>query len=89
MDGKSTTIPTILTNSTICEIAPVFLQVGEFNHDLGNTMPLAMANATGIPIIIISSLENHGIFRVDPENISVSEAMLCHITSMGWVIMMP
>lgn len=52
-------------------------------------MPLAMANATGIPIIIISSLENHGIFRVDPENISVSEAMLCHITSMGWVIMMP
>ena len=72
-----------LTNSTVCEIAPVFLQVGEFNHDLGNTMPLAMANATGIPIIIISSLENHGIFRVDPENITVSEAMLLSYNQYG------
>ena len=44
-------------------------------------MPLAMANATSIPIIIISSLENHGIFRVDPESINVSEAM---ILSVAW-----
>ena len=37
-----------LTNSTVCEIASAFLKVDEFNHDLGNTIPLAMANATNI-----------------------------------------
>ena len=28
-----------LTNLTVDEVAPVFLQPGKFNHDLGNTMP--------------------------------------------------
>ena len=70
MDGKSKTTP---TNLTVREVAPVFLQAGEFDHDLGNIMPLQlMANATGIPLITISSLENHaGIFHVDSGGISV------------------
>ena len=47
-----------------------------------NTMPLAMANATGIPIIIFS-LEIHGIFRVDPESISMFEAMVLSYHQYG------
>ena len=46
-------------------------------------MPLAMANATGIPIIIISSLENHGIFRIDPECINLSEAIILSYNQYG------
>ena len=72
-----------LTNSTVFEVAPLFLESGEFDHTLGNTMPLAMANATGIPIIIISSLENHGIFRIDPECINLSEAIILSYNQYG------
>ena len=56
-----------LVDSTVFDEAPAFLQSGQFNLELGNTMPLAMTHVLGIPIIIISSLENHGIIRVDPE----------------------
>ena len=72
-----------LTNLTICEVAPVFLQAGGFNHDLKKTIPLKMANTTGFPIMIISSLENHGIFRVDPKSISVFEAMILSYHQYG------
>ena len=56
-----------LTDSTIFEEAPIFLESGQFNLELGNTMPLTMTYVFGIPIVIISLLENHELFRVDPE----------------------
>lgn len=62
-----------LTESTVANESLHFLESGYFNHELGNTMPLAMLNAMRTPIVIISSLENHGIFRIDPENPITSE----------------
>ena len=76
MNGNPQRYQPFLTNSTVFEVAPLFLESGEFDHNLGNTMPPAMANAEGIPIIISSSLENHGIFRIDPECINLSEAIV-------------
>lgn len=39
----------ILTDSTVFEEAPAFLESGEFNLELRNTMPLAMTYVLGIP----------------------------------------
>lgn len=72
-----------LTESAVCDEAQNFLQSGYFNHELGNTMPLAMANLTGIPLIIISSLENHGIFRIDPENPHTSDPIMLSFNQSG------
>ena len=38
--------------------AKLFLNDGHFATDLGNAMPLAMANALKLPIVIITQMEN-------------------------------
>ena len=51
-----------LTESTVTEEAPRFLHSGELDCEFGNTMPLAMTYVLGVLIVIISSLENQGVF---------------------------
>ena len=46
-------------------------------------MPLAMTYVFGIPIVIISSLENHGIFRVDPETPITSQPVMLAFNQYG------
>lgn len=44
----------------------LFLQSGYFMGDLGNLMPLAMANLLGSPLVIFSSLETMPVLLITP-----------------------
>ena len=72
-----------LTDTTVAEESLHFLESGYFNHELENTMPLATANAMGILIVIISSLENQPVFRIDPEDPLTSEPIILAYNQYG------
>ena len=72
-----------LTDSTVIEEAPRFLQSGEFKYELGNTMPLAMTYVLGVPIVIISSLENQGVFRINPQTPITSQPIVMAFNQHG------
>ena len=55
-----------LTSEQVESSAVMFLQRGYFHGELGNTMVLALANALKLTIIIVSSIPNQPIIRIDP-----------------------
>lgn len=46
--------------------AKLFLNNGHFATDLGNAMPLAMANALKLPIVIFTEMENMPVLPITP-----------------------
>ena len=46
--------------------AKLFLNDGHFATDLGNAMPLAMANALKLPIVIFTQMENLPVLPITP-----------------------
>ena len=52
--------------------AKLFLNDGHFATDLGNAMPLAMADALKLPIVIITQMENLPVLPITPR-----ETMKC------------
>ena len=56
-----------LTGEQIFESeAKLFLNNGHFATDLGNAMPLAMANALKLPIVIFTEMENMPVLPITP-----------------------
>jgi hypothetical protein len=52
------------------EQANLFLRPGHFIGELGNLMPLAMANLIGSPLIIFTSLETMPLLLIMPSSTS-------------------
>ncbi len=55
-----------VVGSSIEDEAEKFLEDGYFDGDVGNCMPLALTNALGMPIFIISTLLSHPLFVLTP-----------------------
>ena len=86
--------PFLGANQTLHFEAQLFLSDGHFASDLGNSMPLAMANLLRIPIVIMTQMENLPVIPVYvpgkvlsaypflwPLNIQVQVTMMLWITS--------
>ena len=54
------------TESSFEVEATKFLQNGHYDSELGNTMPLAMANALKVTFVVFTSLSSSPIFFVTP-----------------------
>lgn len=59
-----------------------FLQDGHYNSDLGNTMPLAMASALNVSIVLLTSIPSSPVFFVSPPT---NSNLVLHLafTSLG------
>ena len=58
--------PFLPGNQIFDDEAMLFLNVGHFASDLGNSMPLAMANVLKLPIVVISQMENLPVLPITP-----------------------
>ena len=48
--------------------AKAFLKNGHFAADLGNSMPLAMANVLCLPIVVMTQMENLPVLPITPRD---------------------
>ena len=61
-----------------------FLKDGHYNSNLGNTMPLAMSNALGVSLVILTSLPSTPCFYITPCSESSTQCCTLHAyTSIG------
>ena len=58
--------PFIGTEQTVNHEALLFLADGHFASDLGNSMPLAMANLLKLPLVVISQMESLPVIPITP-----------------------
>lgn len=58
--------PFIGTEQTVKHEALLFLADGHFASDLGNSMPLAMANLLKLPLVMISQMESLPVIPITP-----------------------
>jgi hypothetical protein len=74
----------LTSESTYEDDAKQFLQLHHYNTDLGNTMPLAMANAIGVSFIILTSMASSPVFIVSPRaGTSADHVLYLAFTSVG------
>lgn len=73
-----------LTNEDIYEHdALLFLQDGHYDSELGNTMPLAMANALGVSLVILTSIPSSPVFYIGPRSSTTDVVLYLAYTSLG------
>ena len=60
-----------------------FLCDGHFLGDLGNCMPLAITNALGIPLIVISTMSSHLLISLNPREACVVVPILIAFNHLG------
>ena len=65
-----------LTNSTIMEESQLFQQSGHFDSALGDTVPLAVSNALGIPVIVFSSIQKYCVINITPRHLTTAVPIL-------------
>jgi len=58
--------PFLTGSQTFEDEAKAFLIDGHFATDLGNSMPLAMANVLGLPIVVFTQMENLPVLPISP-----------------------
>ena len=58
------------------------LQREYFHGELGITMVLALANALKLTIIIVSSIPNQPIIRIDPRDMAVACTVVPNVLSI-------
>ena len=58
--------PFIQAEQTFNLEAQLFLADGHFASDLGNSMPLAMANSLKLPLVVISQMESLPVIPITP-----------------------
>ena len=58
--------PFLGANQTLHFESQLFLSDGRFASDLGNSMPLAMANLLKIPTVIMTQMKNLPVIPISP-----------------------
>ena len=72
-----------LTSERVETSAIMFLQQGHFHGELGNTMVLSLANALKLTVIIISSIPNQPIIRIDPRDVAIAVPLFLSFCQYG------
>ena len=78
LDNPSEYAPFIRSNEKKFEdMAKEFLTPGHFASEIGNSMPMAMANVLSLPIAILTMMQNMSIILVTPRSNVASDVPIC------------
>lgn len=73
-----------LTNEDIYEHnALLVLQDGDYDSELGNTMPIVTANALGVSLVILTSIPSSPVFYISPRSPTTDVVLYLAYTSLG------